>query len=107
ETWSRGESCPVPSRSRRLRRRAWMISSITMTPMLKRTTMMTDSQSPIGLPPSARRGGGRDHGGTPLLRPHGLLHDERRAEVGDEHGHQGLRRDEAHEHPDRQEAAHD
>ena len=40
----------APSRSRRLRRRAWMISSATMTPMLNTTTIATDSQSPMAAP---------------------------------------------------------
>src|SRR5207245_9663264 len=82
-----------------------MNSSMTMTPMLKTVTMITDAPSPSGAP-LAPRGTGRRHR---LPRPGAgrLPQDEGGAEVRDHDRQQGLGRGEAHENPDREETPHD
>src|SRR5207244_10472330 len=95
----------APSRSRRLRRRAWMISSMTMTAMLNSVTMMIDSQSVIAASLTDRRGLRLDRR-APRRLP-ALAQDEAGAEVRDRHRQQRLGADEADGHPHRQQPAHD
>src|SRR5437773_12120950 len=82
-----------------------MNSSMTMTPMLKTVTMITESQSPMGRP-LAHRGCGRRHR-LPLPGAGRLPQDEGGAEVRDHERQQGLGRDEAREHPYREQTSYD
>src|SRR5437763_12853738 len=91
-----GGQCPTraaPSRSRRFRRRAWMISSMTMTAMLNKVTMMIDSQSVIAASLADRRGLRLDHRAPRRLPP--LAQDEAGADVRGRHRQQRLGADDA------------
>src|SRR4029077_1576057 len=95
-----------PSLSRFFRRRAWMISSMTMTATLNSVTMVIDSQIVIGVLLADRHGLRLLHqrASRGAVR---LAEDEARAEVRDHDRQERLRGGEADEHPDRQETSHD